>query len=308
MIIKNLKTWILLFRAPFLLAGILPFAVGSIIALKITKTFNLPVFFLGFIAVALIMMAANLNGEIYDIEEDALSAKLGKNPFSGGSQIIVHGLVSPKKAALVSNLIIISAFAIGLLLQFYFKTGPWTIPLGLTGIFSGFFYSKPPFRWVKRGIGELFIAYSYGWLPVAAGFYLQASGINKLVHWISLPIACSIFNVILINEFPDYQPDLQAHKRNLLVRCGEKWGALIYALIALTGILTFLFSLTKGLPPITGVFYLPVAILSLTAIFMILSGKFHDRVWLEKMCLMTILVNIGTNIAFITGLLMYNQR
>jgi len=61
---------------------------------------------------------------------------------------------------------------IGLILQFYYKTGPWTIPLGVIGMITGFFYSTPPPRWVKRGIGELLIGFCYGWLPVAAAFYL----------------------------------------------------------------------------------------------------------------------------------------
>lgn len=302
MIIKRLQPWILLSRLPFPIAGVLPFTFGSVIALKITKTFNLPVFILGLTAVIFIMVSANFNGEIYDVEEDRLSVKLGKNAFSGGSQIIVNGVVSANRVNLASYFIIISALGIGFLLQFYFKTGPWTIPLGLTGIFTGFYYSRPPFRWVKRGIGELFIAYSYGWLPVSAGFYLQAHSINTLVHWACLPLACSIFNVILMNEFPDYQADLQADKRNLLVRCGKKWGAVIYALIAITGILTFLISLTKGLPLIAGLFYLPVGILSLAAISMVFSRKFTDRVLLERICLITILVNLGTNTAYIAGL------
>jgi 1,4-dihydroxy-2-naphthoate octaprenyltransferase len=267
------------------------------------RAFNLPVFLWGLGAVVLIMSSANFNGEIYDLNEDKFSAKLGKSPFYGGSQVIVDGLVSPEKVNLASCLIIIIAFAIGLLLQFYFKTGPWTIPLGLTGIITGFYYSKPPFRWVKRGIGELLIAYSYGWLPVAVGFYLQTGSINSHLCWISIPIACSIFNVVLINEFPDYDADIQADKRNLVVRLGKDKAALIYVLIAITGIITFLISLTKGLPLTGGLFYLPLGIISLTALFMVAAGRFKEKVWLERVCLLTLLVNVGTNLVYIAALI-----
>ena len=301
---KNpIKTWALLLRLPFQFSGVFPFLIGSILAFHTVKIFNLPVFLLGLTAVVLIMSSANLNGEIYDVIEDKLAVKLGKTPFSGGSQVVADGIVSPKKVNFVSVIAIISAFLIGLILQFYFKTGPWTIPLGLTGIIAGFYYSKPPLRWVKRGVGELFIAYSYGWLPVAVGFYLQDGNINTLVHWVSLPIACSIFNVILINEFLDYSPDLQAGKKNLVVRLGEKKAAAIYAIVAIIGMVTFLVSLSKGVPLAAGLFYLPVGILSLVVILMVVSGKFNNRVLLEKICLITILVNLGTNIAYIAGLL-----
>jgi len=299
-----MKPWILLARLPFCFAGVLPFIAGSFLALRMEKVFNLSVFLWGLGAVVLIMLSANFNGEIYDINEDRFSAKLGRSPFYGGSQVIVNKLVSPGKVNLASCLIIIFAFAIGLLLQFYFKTGPWTIPLGLTGIITGFYYSKPPFRWAKRGIGELLIAYSYGWLPVAVGFYLQAGSINSHVHWISIPIACSIFNVILINEFPDYNADSQAGKRNLVVRLGKDKAAVIYVLIAITGIITFFISLTKGLPLAGGLFYLPVGVISFVAIFMMVLGNFNNRVLLERMCLITILVNIGVNLVYI-GILLF---
>ena len=300
---KDIKTWILLLRLPFQLSGVFPFLVGSILAFHITKVFDLPVFLLGLTAVVLIMSSTNLNGEIYDIIEDSLSAKLGKNLSSGGSQVIVKGIVPSRKVNFTSHVAVICAFLIGLLLQFYFKTGPWTIPLGLTGIITGFYYAKPPLRWSKRGVGELFIAYSYGWLPVAVGFYLQAGNINTLVHWISLSISCSIFNVILINEFPDYPADTQAYKRNLVVRLGKNKAAAIYAIVAVAGIFTFLISLNKGVPPAAGLFYLPVAIFSLVDILIVSSGKFNNRVLLERICLITILVNLGTNIVYIVGLL-----
>ena len=306
---KNaIKTWALLLRLPFQFSGVFPFLVGSILAFHTVKVFNLPVFLLGLTAVILIMSSTNLNGEIYDIIEDRLSAKSGKNPFSGGSQVVVDGIVSPKKVNFASLIAIISAFLIGLTLQFYFKTGPWTIPLGLTGIIAGFYYSKPPLRWVKRGVGELFIAYSFGWLPVVVGFYLQAGGINALAHRISLPISCSIFNVVLINEFLDYPADIQADKRNLVVRLGKNKAAAIYAIVAIIGMVTFLVSLSKGVPLAAGLFYLPVGILSLVVILMVVSGKFNNRVLLEKICLITILVNLGTNIVYIAGLLILKGR
>jgi len=298
-----MKKWILLLRLPFQFSGVLPFIAGSVLALKLTKTFDLPVFVLGVIAVIFIMSSSNLNGEVNDVIEDGLSGKLGMSSFSGGSQVIVNGEEDPKKVNLVSWLLIIAALIIGLLLQFYFKTGPWTLVLGLSGIITGFYYSKYPFRWVNRGIGELFIAYSYGWLPVAVGFYLQAGTINPLVHWISFPIACSIFNVILINEFLDYAPDSQAGKRNLVVRLGKNKSAAIYAIVAIAGIFVFPFSLSKGISPAVLLFYLPVGILSVIAMLMVASGKYNDRDLLERVCLITILVNLGTNIVYVAGLL-----
>jgi 1,4-dihydroxy-2-naphthoate octaprenyltransferase len=91
--------------------------------------------------------------------------------------------------------------------------------------------------------------------------------------------------VILINEFPDYPADVQVKKRNLVVRLGKARCFVIYATIALMGIMTFYMSLKQGLPKIMGLFYLPFGVFSCVAITMMLVKKFNDRRLLEGECL-----------------------
>ena len=248
------------------------------------------------------MLSTYYNGEVYDIEGDRISVKLEKNRFSSGTLVLVNGWLSTKLVNSVSFLAITIAILLSFLLQFYYKTGSWTVVLYILGAISGFYYSKPPLRWVQRGIGELLIAYNYGWLPVAAGYYLQAGSIKPLVHWMSLPIACSAFNVILMNEFPDYPADIQTNKRNLVVRFGKRKAAFVYATVAITGIAMFFASLSKGLPIVLCLFYIPIAVSSLAVALMMLKGEFNDRILLERMCLITLLVNLGTCLVYIAGM------
>gem|GEM_PF-3507126 len=79
----------------------------------------------------------------------------------------------------------------------------------------------------------MLIGFCYGWLPVAVGFYLQREGFVPAVHGVALPIAFSIFNVILVNEFPDYPADRAVGKRNLVVRLGRERASRVYLLVAL---------------------------------------------------------------------------
>lgn len=297
-----LHAWISLSRPPFQIVGILPFIVGSLLPMRIRRIFDAPVFCWGLLTILLVMLATYLNGEIHDIEEDRLSAALEKNRFSGGTQVLVKGLISLHYVNWASYMAIGIALLMVLILQFYYRTGPWTIPLGISGFMTGFYYSKPPFRWVQRGLGESFIGYSYGWLPVAVGTYLQTGHIDPQVHWISIPIMCSVFNVILINEFPDYPADIQVNKRNLLVRLGRARCSYLYAAVALIGTIIFYTSLTNGLPKTIGIFYFPFATLSFAAIFLMMTGKYTDRILLEKMCRITYLVNLGTCFSYIAGL------
>jgi len=288
---KTFRAWIMMSRIPFHSVGVLPFCLGAVLARRTTGAFDWPVFLWGTLAVVLVMLATYYAGEHYDIEEDRLSARMGRNPFTGGSQAVVRDMVPLGHPKIGSYAALLLAGLIGLLLQFHYDTGPWTIPLGLAGMAMGFFYSTEPVRWVKRGIGEIFIGISYGWLPIAASFYLQTSTLTPMVHWMSLSVALSIFNVILINEFPDYPADLIRGKRNLTVRLGKKAASFVYAAASIGGILSFPLPVLAGLPPSGILLGLPVAALSLFAASGMLRRRYEDHRALERMCGISIVVN-----------------
>lgn len=298
-----IKAWIQLSRPPFHLVGIFPFILGAVAAWHIQGIFSWPVFIWSVTAVILIMLTTYYAGEYHDFKEDKLSAEMERNVFSAGTQALVKKLLPRRHAKIASYSALAMAGVAGLVLQFYYKTGPWTIPLGVIGMIAGFFYSTPPLRWVKRGMGEIMIGFSYGWLPVAVGFYLQTGTIDSIVHWISLPIACAIFNVILINEFPDYPADLIEGKRNLVVRFGKDISAYIYITMMVISWIGLALSVVYGLPLITVLFYLPVFILSLMLVISMYKRHYLDRKRLEKMCGLTIVVNLGTSLIYILGIL-----
>ncbi len=295
---EAVKGWVQLSRPPFQLAGVLPFVLGAVLAWRMHGTFNWSVFGLGTLAVILIMLSTYYAGEYYDLKGDKLSAERERNRFSGGSQAILKGLVAQKQVKTASYVTLILAGVIGLILQFYYKTGPWTIPLGTAGMVAGFFYSTPPLRWVRRGIGELLIGLCYGWLPVAAAFYLQAGTVGSIVHWVSIPIGCTIFNVILINEFPDYPADLTEGKDNLVVRLGKNTAAFLYIAVTVTAWVAFGLAMRQGLPVVTVLFYLPFFLISLILAVLMSKKVYLDRERLELICGLTIVVNFGTSLSY----------
>jgi 1,4-dihydroxy-2-naphthoate octaprenyltransferase len=295
---ETIKGWIQLSRPPFHLVGVLPFILGAVLAWHAYGTFNWPVFIWGTLAVILIMLSTYYGGEYHDLKVDMLSAEMGRNTFSGGTQVIVKNLLPHKQAKIASYIAIVLAGVIGLILQFYYKTGPWTIPLGVIGMIAGFFYSTPPLRWVKRGIGELLIGFCYGWLPVATAFYLQAGTIDTIVHWISIPIACTIFNVILINEFPDYPADLIERKKNLVVRLGKNTAAFLYITMTVIAWIAFGLAVSQGLPAVTILFYFPVFLIGLILTVLMSKKHYLNRKRLELICGLTIVVNLGSSLAY----------
>lgn len=299
----SLKTWLALARAPFHSVGVLPFILGTALAWKTGQSVNLAVFGMGLTAVVLIMLTTYLNGECNDIEEDTLVGQLGPHPFSGGSEVLVRQEVPAAWVKTVSYVAVGLAAFLGLMIWIGFRTGSWTIPLGAAGMVAGFYYSARPLRWVEWGIGELLIGFCYGWLTVASAFYIQTGRLIPLVHWMALPIALTIFNVILINEFPDYPADRAVNKANLVVRLGPGRARYVYSAAAVLSWVLFVLAVRQGLPARAYLFYLPVVAASATVVALLFRHRDQERATLLVMCGLTILTNLGTTLAFLLALL-----
>ena len=294
-----MRGWFILSRPPFHIVGILPFILGTFLAYRLTSVFNLEVFILGVSGVIMIMLSTHHAGEYFDYKEDAIACRLHQNQFAGGSRMLPSGKINPAIPLWTSVIAFFVAASIGIILQFVYKTGTYTLVLGALGAFPGFFYSTPPVRLVKRGIGEIFIGFCYGWLPVASAYYIQTGAIAPIIHLLGIPIGLSIINVILLNEFPDYEADKATDKKNLLYRIGKQKGIILYMAISLLTSLTMLTSVFWGVPFKVIYFYLPFLIISLFIVAMALRGKHENSKTLEILCGLNIAVNLGTSLSFI---------
>jgi len=297
--IQNLRAWIALSRPPFHAVGILPFFLGTFLAYRLEGAFHPEVLALGVSGVMLIMLSAYHSGEYFDQKENAISSRLHSNPFAGGSRMIPEGKIPARVAFWTSMAAILLALLIGIVLQFVCRTGPYTLFLGLLGALPGFFYSTEPVRLVKRGLGEVLIGFCYGWLPVASAYYIQTASIAPVIHWLWLPIGFSIFNVIFLNEFPDYEADAAAGKKNLLVRIGKSKGKVVYILCNLLTCLTMLWLPCFGVPFQVVYFCLPAVAIALLIVVEMLKNRHEDPRCLQILCGLNVAVNIGISLALI---------
>lgn len=295
----KIQAWLALSRPPFHTVGVLPFILGTVLAYKTQGVFNFQVLMLGTIGVILIMLSTYYGGEYWDFVEDTLAAKNNPSKFAGGSGVLQKGIL-PRHVALTASIASLSlALVVGIVLQFVYRTGPLTLVFGVAGLIAGFFYSARPIRWVRTGFGELLIGFCYGWLPLAVSYYLQTAQVPMLIHWMAVPIGLTIFNVILLNEYPDYEADLAAGKTNLLVRLGKKRGAYVYGIAGIGSIVFFMISLARGLAAKAFWFYLPVAAVSIVLVILVMKGRWNDRRTLERLCGVNILINLGTTASYI---------
>ncbi len=246
---RSLLSWITLFRLGATARGVLPFLLGAVIAWSQGSAISWAVLLLSSVAVISIMLMTFLVNEYYDYETDLANKEF--HMLSGGSRVLPMGLIPRRYSIIAAYICLGVAAVIGILLQFYFKTGPLTIPLGALAIFIGYFYTARPFKWAYRGLGEISIFFTCGWLANMTGYYLQTGHLSNVTTLISFPGAISVFLVIIMNEIPDINSDRLFGKKNLAVRLGREKAGILYMVLLVLSLVTMVVIVFFGVPVIS---------------------------------------------------------
>jgi 1,4-dihydroxy-2-naphthoate octaprenyltransferase len=254
---RGLLSWLTLFRLGATARGVLPFILGAVIAWSQGYDINWVILVLSSAAVICVMLMTFLVNEYYDYETDLANKEY--HMLSGGSRVLPMGLIPRHYSIIAAYVVLAIAGGIGLLLYFYFKTGPLTIPLGVLAIFIGYFYTAKPFKWSYRGLGEIGIWFTCGWLATITGYYLQAGHLDAVATLASLPGATSVFLVILINEIPDIKSDSLSGKNNLAVKLGREKAGILYTVLLILCYVNIIIIVFFGVPLISA--YLSVILL-----------------------------------------------
>jgi 1,4-dihydroxy-2-naphthoate octaprenyltransferase len=302
-IMTKIEGWLGLTRPPFHTLGILPFCLGTFLAWHLDHVFHVPTVVLGFMGIVMVMISTYHAGEYFKHAEDERSKYLFGGLFSRGSGTL-PGMIFRRSGSLRSGFAAIGlALLIGIMLQFGLKTGLFTLLLGCLGAVPGFFYAIQPISRADQGYGETLIAFFYGWLPIAAAFYIQRGYIAPCIHWMALPIGLSIFNVVLLNEFPEHNSNPAARRMNLLRRLGRAKGTALYCLLSILSWFSMYASLSTGIPRKALYIYLPVIAMSAGISLMMAGKKYENPLVLEILCGLNIAVHLGTMASYFLAFL-----
>jgi 1,4-dihydroxy-2-naphthoate octaprenyltransferase len=203
---------------PFILAGCLPLWVGALLAWVSGLPVRPGVFGAGTLAVAALILAAFGARETF-------SLGVGRCPawkFNTQQQMAAYAALGV-------------AALLGLVLQFGWRAGAFTIPLGALGVLGGYFSFAPPLAWHRRGVGEAAGAICFGLLPVVTGLYLQSGHLLTEVLFYGLPLTFTGFNLFLVYGFPG--PTDPAPSRNLAARMQPVTAALLFTIFNVLTIL-----------------------------------------------------------------------
>ena len=224
-----MKKYVHALRAPFLTGSIAPVIIGTCLAISEGKFFLIP-FLVTIVGVSGLHLGANLLNDFYDARgSDPLNIRL--TPFSGGSRVIQEKQLRPTNIMTLS--VVFFILALGAAIWLVYEGKYLIIPLGLLGLLAGWSYSAPPLQLMSKGWGELAIFFAFGPLVTLGSYYVMTDAFTLTAFMIGFPQGFLITAVIWINQFPDYEADMAAGKKNLVVKLGPGLSRYLYSIIML---------------------------------------------------------------------------
>ena len=255
--LKNLIVWAKEFRLLFLLFVVLPVTLGAVIAYKYDpEGFSWFYFALTIAAILLLHAGTIALNDYFDYKSGNDTVNTNRTKYSGGTGL-VPDVLSPSTVFAAGILCFSLCVAIGLYIVF--TRSFILLPIGITGVGIGYFYSAPPLKLAYRFLGELswfgsMILMGLGaffvQVPVNSFAELSLSfGSIETIIVASLPLAFMGTVGIYVLEFPDYNADQIAHKWNFMTIFGRKYGLPIFLALSALSYISLIAGILIGLIP-----------------------------------------------------------
>jgi 1,4-dihydroxy-2-naphthoate polyprenyltransferase len=149
-----------------------------------------------------------------------------RTPFSGGSGALPQ---NPEKAHWAAAIGAV-ALALTLLVGLYFMWiwGAGLLLIGIPGIFAVVLYT----RWLTHDPLLCLLAPGIGFGPcmVMGVDYIMTGAYSAPAFAASLVPLFLVSNLLLINQFPDIQPDAGVGRRHLMIVYGKRAGVIVYGI------------------------------------------------------------------------------
>jgi 1,4-dihydroxy-2-naphthoate polyprenyltransferase len=298
----RLFAWLVVTRAPFLTATLVPILAGAawVSARSLVQPFPWVMFGLILVGGFALHISANTFNDYFDWRSGTDKVNNAYfMPYSGGSRSIELGLISERRLLLVAWIALAIAALAGL--PFLLTRGPALLIFGLVGAFSAYYYTAPPLRLAARkGLGELVVGLNFGPLMVAGTVFALTGSLSWLDFFVGLPIGLFTTAILWINQFPDMEADALTGKTNLVVLLGRRrarWG---YLLLMMAAFGSALLGVLLGYLPPTSL--LMLAGLPMAAYTTLLLFRHYGERSLIKANSNTILLHLVSGLLLAVGL------
>ncbi|MEM0272112.1 MAG: prenyltransferase [Thermoprotei archaeon] len=238
------SVWLKAVRPAYLPASLIPVGVGLAYAWGATHTFKPIYAAITLLGIALAHMSADLFNDYFDYIHgtDQLSKLRG---LSGGSGVLVNGLLSPRQVLRGGFTLLGLALLCGVYLTL--SVGIAILLLMMLGALSIYAYTS---LLQRVGLGELTLALERV-ATVLGTYYVQTRTI--VIQPIILGATLGVLSIYMVYyaAFPDYDADRQTGKKTLVVILGYKKAIELAPLIPAISYIILAISIALKLLPYT---------------------------------------------------------
>jgi 1,4-dihydroxy-2-naphthoate octaprenyltransferase len=224
----RLKTMFLETRPQFLLLSIVLAFLGASMAwfdfshLHLAGSFNWGKAILAGFGLLLTHISVNTLNDYFDYRS-GIDLKTKRTPFSGGSGMLPSAILTPKQVLWLGTGSFLIAAAIGI--YFTITVGWQLLPLLIVAgiciiIYTPIILKTPSPEWAA-GLG-------LGTLPILGMYFVQTGTYTLSAIIASIPSGILVYNLLLLNEFPDVDADKTAKRKTLPIISGLKKAGVVY--------------------------------------------------------------------------------
>lgn len=154
----------------------------------------------------------------------------------GFTRLLTSGSVTQKEM-IIALLISISITALSGLLIAYLR-GWWVLLLGAIILLAAIGYSAGKYSLSRTALGDLAVVVFYGLVPIIASYIVVANQ-KPQMYLLLLALGIGVWetNILVCNNYRDYDEDINSDKQTLVVRMGQKSGPILYLINAIVSLL-----------------------------------------------------------------------
>lgn len=231
-------------------------------------------------------IGCNFANEYYDYR-DGIDKK-GRAGFRRG---VTEGDITPVMMHRATAITFLTAAIIGCSLIYW--GGWWLIFVGIIVMLGALSYSAGPFPLSRNALGEIAVVVFYGLIPVSFTFYLQTGYFSYNDFLLGLAVGLMAANIMIINNYRDYDDDLASGKLTTAIVFGRNGVATAYLV---DGIIAVACTLGVWLAAPVGTFIFPAGYLAAHIALWIYLRR-HDGSDLNRALAMTAMLMLVYTLA-----------
>jgi len=195
-------------------ASITPVAFGTVLAITIGgAAFDLPLFLLSLLGMALLQVGANMINDVYDYR-NGIDRQV--NPASGP---VVRGWITPRQALVGSA----TCIAVGSMIGFYIvsRVGTPILCLGAVGVLGGILYTWGPWPLKYHALGDLAVFLNFGVLGALGAWTVQTGRLSWVPAVWAVPMSLLVIAILHSNNWRDICSDTDGKIRTVASCLGD---------------------------------------------------------------------------------------